>query len=58
MSTTPALTGSARLPVAGQQRHPRKPWALTVITFGIYGAVHHYRKEQDDGRQQAQGKGR
>lgn len=35
------------LPHAGAPRSPRKQWGLAVVTFGIYAAVHHYRRNRE-----------
>lgn len=43
MHTTRPVAGSSRLPMEGERRDPWKQWALAVVTFGVYGAVHHYR---------------
>ncbi len=43
MTTVQRPTGERHLPDAGEPRRPWKQWVLSIVTFGVYAAIHHHR---------------
>ncbi len=48
-NSTPQIPGAepGRDPVPGTIQEPWKAWALTIVTLGVYGLVHHYRLNRE-----------
>ncbi|MCP5027897.1 MAG: DUF4234 domain-containing protein [Actinomycetia bacterium] len=47
MTAAQAEPGPSRSPMRGVPRPPWREWLLSVVTFGVYAAAHHYRTNRE-----------